>query len=82
MLPARIGAATGDPRTTYDGSVEPRGRLPRSRLVALEGADRHVLFGRYGNVCVDDEAIRYLATGKPPRENQTCAGWADRSVSP
>ncbi|WP_256097004.1 alpha/beta hydrolase [Streptomyces agglomeratus] len=67
-----IVAATGDPRTTYKGSLELHKLLPSSRLVTLEGANRHALFGRYGNTCVDDEVNRYLATGKLPTKDQTC----------
>ncbi|MGW7121993.1 alpha/beta hydrolase [Streptomyces sp. NPDC054901] len=70
--PALIVAATGDPRTTYKGSVELRKQLPSSRLVTLEGANRHALFGHYGNACVDDEVNRYLATGKLPARDRTC----------
>ncbi|MFD7169420.1 alpha/beta hydrolase [Streptomyces violascens] len=70
--PALIVAATGDPRTTYKGSVELHKQLPSSRLVTLEGANRHALFGRYGNACVDDQVNRYLATGKLPARDRTC----------
>ncbi|REK86282.1 alpha/beta hydrolase [Streptomyces inhibens] len=71
-VPALIVAATGDPRTTYKGSVELHSLLPSSRLLTLEGANRHALFGRYGNACVDDAVNRYLATGKLPTKSQTC----------
>ncbi|GAA3120544.1 alpha/beta hydrolase [Streptomyces goshikiensis] len=70
--PALIVAATGDPRTTYKGSVELHEQLPSSRLVTLQGANRHALFGRYGNACVDDHVNRYLATGKLPVRDRTC----------
>ncbi|MBT2407354.1 MULTISPECIES: alpha/beta hydrolase [unclassified Streptomyces] len=70
--PALIVAATGDPRTTYKSSVELHRLLPSSRLVTLEGANRHALFGLYGNTCVDDQVNRYLATGKLPTKDQTC----------
>ncbi|MFD4869293.1 alpha/beta hydrolase [Streptomyces sp. NPDC058412] len=70
---ALIVAATGDPRTTYKGSVELRRQLPSSRLITLEGANRHALYGSYGNTCVDDQVNRYLATGRLPAKDRTCA---------
>ncbi|MFI6475289.1 alpha/beta hydrolase [Streptomyces sp. NPDC050516] len=69
---ALIVAATGDPRTPYKGSVELHDHLPGSRLLTLEGANRHALYGRYGNACVDDKVNSYLATGKLPTKDQTC----------
>jgi len=72
--PALLVAATGDPRTPYTGSVALRGLLPSSRLITLEGAYRHALYGQYGNACVDDEVNRYLATGKLPAQDRTCSG--------
>ncbi|MER6611694.1 alpha/beta hydrolase [Streptomyces sp. NPDC000927] len=69
---ALIVAATGDPRTPYTGSVALRGLLPSSRLVTLQGANRHALYGTYGNACVDDEVNRYLATGRLPAADRTC----------
>ncbi|MGW1848434.1 alpha/beta hydrolase [Streptomyces sp. NPDC001966] len=82
--PVLIVAATGDPRTTYKSSVTLHEQLPGSKLLTLKGADRHALFGRYGNACVDDEVNRYLATGKLPTKDQTClerAGEASSSDS-
>ncbi|WP_330331777.1 alpha/beta hydrolase [Streptomyces sp. NBC_00536] len=70
--PVLIVAATGDPRTTYRGSAELRRMLPSSRMVTLEGANRHALFGRYGNDCVDDRVNAYLASGELPSKDQTC----------
>ncbi|MFF4450635.1 alpha/beta hydrolase [Streptomyces sp. NPDC001502] len=75
--PALIVAATGDPRTTYKGSVELRRQLPSSRLITLEGANRHALYGSYANSCVDDQVNRYLATGKLPAKDRTCVKEAD-----
>ncbi|WP_411082693.1 alpha/beta fold hydrolase [Streptomyces sp. cmx-18-6] len=69
---ALIVAATGDPRTTYRGSVALRDQLPNSRLLTLKGANRHALYGEYGNDCVDTEVNRYLATGVLPRKDATC----------
>ncbi|MFD9103735.1 alpha/beta hydrolase [Streptomyces virginiae] len=67
-----IVAATGDPRTTYRSSVALHGLLPSSKLITLENANRHGLYGEYGNACVDDEVNAYLATGKLPKEDRTC----------
>ncbi|MFD9477820.1 alpha/beta hydrolase [Streptomyces nojiriensis] len=75
--PALIVAATGDPRTTYKGSVELRRQLPSSRLITLEGANRHGLYGSYANTCVDDQVNRYLATGKLPAKDRTCVKQTD-----
>ncbi|MFJ4970872.1 alpha/beta hydrolase [Streptomyces sp. NPDC088755] len=70
--PALIVAATGDPRTTYRSSVALHDQLPSSRLLTLRGADRHGLYGEYGNACVDAEVNRYLETGELPRRDEVC----------
>ncbi|MEV5688779.1 alpha/beta hydrolase [Streptomyces sp. NPDC052164] len=70
--PALIVAATGDPRTTYRSSVALHGMLPSSRLITLKGANRHAVYGLYGNACVDAEVNTYLATGKLPAHDRTC----------
>lgn len=72
-IPALIVAATGDPRTTYRSSVKLHRELPSSKLITLTGANRHGIFGDYGNACVDDQVNRYLATGKLPAKDRTCA---------
>uniref|UniRef100_A0AAU2V5K3 Alpha/beta hydrolase n=1 Tax=Streptomyces sp. NBC_00003 TaxID=2903608 RepID=A0AAU2V5K3_9ACTN len=69
---ALIVSATGDPRTTYKSSVELHRQLPSSRLLTLKGANRHALFGRYGNTCVDDQVNEYLAGGRLPEGDRTC----------
>ncbi|MFD5000835.1 alpha/beta hydrolase [Streptomyces buecherae] len=70
--PALIVAATGDPRTSYQGSKALRGMLPSSRLLTLEGANHHGVFGEYGNACVDDQVNAYLRTGRLPGSDVTC----------
>ncbi|MFF3735003.1 alpha/beta hydrolase, partial [Streptomyces sp. NPDC002476] len=83
-------AATNDPRTPYTGSVALRGLLPSSRLVALQGANRHTLYGTYGNACVDDQVNRYLATCRLPAGDRSCVkqggqsscGWLRRGGEP
>ncbi|QCX78680.1 Tripeptidyl aminopeptidase precursor [Streptomyces sp. YIM 121038] len=69
---ALIVAATGDPRAPYEGSVALRHRLPAARLITLEGANRHGLYGEYGDTCVDDHVNAYLATGELPARDRTC----------
>lgn len=68
-----IVSATGDPRTPHKGAVALHGLLPSSRLLTLEGANRHAVYGLYGNACVDDEVNRYLATGELPSRDRTCS---------
>ncbi|MFI8887476.1 alpha/beta hydrolase [Streptomyces sp. NPDC053813] len=70
--PALIVAATGDPRTPYTGSVALHNLLPSSKLLTLRGANRHAIYGQYGNACVDHQVNRYLATGKLPARDRTC----------
>ncbi|WP_244305231.1 alpha/beta hydrolase [Kitasatospora cheerisanensis] len=69
---ALILSATGDPRAPHRGAVALRAMLPGSRLVTLEGADRHGLYGSYGNACVDGVVNSYLADGRLPRTDPTC----------
>ncbi|MFJ9690699.1 alpha/beta hydrolase [Kitasatospora sp. NPDC101183] len=69
---ALIVAATGDPRTPYGGGVALHGLLPGSRLLTLQGANQHGLYGIYGNACVDDTVNAYLAGGRLPSEDRTC----------
>ncbi|MFI9625124.1 alpha/beta hydrolase [Streptomyces sp. NPDC052042] len=71
-VPALIVAATGDPRTTYRSTLKLHGLLPSSKLITLVGANRHALYGEYGNACVDDQVNRYLATGELPATDWTC----------
>lgn len=70
--PALIVAATGDPRTTYRGSVALHDQLPSSRLLTLKNANRHALYGEYGNACVDGKVNRYLETGRLPGRDEVC----------
>ncbi|GAA2329489.1 alpha/beta hydrolase [Streptomyces caniferus] len=70
--PALLVAATGDPRTTYKSSLALHRLLPSSRLLTLKGANRHALYGEYHNACVDAKVNRYLATGKLPKNDESC----------
>ncbi|MFE4973737.1 alpha/beta hydrolase [Kitasatospora sp. NPDC056651] len=69
---ALILAATGDPRAPYRGGVALHDMLPGSRLLTLQGADQHGLYGIYGNPCVDDTVNAYLAGGRLPDTDPTC----------
>ncbi|MEU8998633.1 alpha/beta hydrolase [Streptomyces caniferus] len=75
--PALLVAATGDPRTTYKSSLALHRLLPSSRLLTLKGANRHALYGEYHNACVDAKVNRYLATGKLPKNDESCVKSAD-----
>ncbi|WP_316768252.1 alpha/beta hydrolase [Streptomyces sasae] len=72
-LPALLVNATGDPRTVYQGAQAVHRDWPSSRLVTLRGADQHAVFGVYGSDCVDATVNAYLATGKLPATDVTCA---------
>ncbi|MEU6975501.1 alpha/beta hydrolase [Streptomyces sp. NPDC046371] len=43
-----------------------------SRLLTVEGARQHGLYGEYGNACVDDRVTAYLRTGRLPVQDPTC----------
>ncbi|MEU3350713.1 alpha/beta hydrolase [Streptomyces sp. NPDC037389] len=70
---ALIVSATGDPRTPHKGAVALHGMLPSSKLLTLEGANRHAIYGLYQNACVDDKVNDYLATGELPSRDQSCS---------
>ncbi|WP_330334192.1 alpha/beta hydrolase [Streptomyces sp. NBC_00536] len=70
--PMLIVAAEGDPRTTYKSSRKLHEQLPGSRLLTLQGANRHAVYGLYGNTCVDDGVNAYLASGRLPATDPTC----------
>ena len=40
-------------RTVYAGAQAMRRQWPSARLVTLEGARQHDVYGVYGNACVD-----------------------------
>ncbi|WP_432119771.1 alpha/beta hydrolase [Streptomyces sp. bgisy032] len=71
-LAALLVNATGDPRTPYDGAEAVRARWPSSRLVTLDGADQHGVYGVHDSVCVRDAVNAYLATGRLPGRDVTC----------
>ncbi|WP_405683451.1 alpha/beta hydrolase [Streptomyces sp. NBC_00057] len=71
-VPALLVAATGDPRTVYAGAEAMREQWPSSRLLAVEGARQHGLYGEYGNACVDERVNAYLRTGRLPAHDLTC----------
>ncbi|MFB6839934.1 alpha/beta hydrolase [Streptomyces sp. NPDC056361] len=73
-VPALLVNATGDPRTLYSGAQAVRKQWPSSRLLTVEGARQHGLYGEYGNGCVDDLVNAYLRTGRLPAQDHTCRG--------
>ncbi|WP_425442554.1 alpha/beta fold hydrolase [Streptomyces colonosanans] len=72
-LSALLVNATGDPRTTYQSAQTVRRMWPASRLVTLRGAYQHAVYGVFGSSCVDATVNRYLADGRLPRADVTCA---------
>ncbi|MGW3949463.1 alpha/beta hydrolase [Streptomyces sp. NPDC004752] len=79
-FPALLVNATGDPRTIYEGAAAQHRRWPGSRLVTLRGADQHAVFGVFGSACVDGRVNAYLATGRLPAKDVTCA--RDQGTAP
>ncbi|GIJ46941.1 alpha/beta hydrolase [Virgisporangium aliadipatigenens] len=72
--PVLMVGSTGDPRTPYPGQLATHRALKGSRLVTLEGAYNHTVFGIVDNACVDDTVLAYLLGGALPAANVTCAG--------
>ncbi|MFF7652717.1 alpha/beta hydrolase [Streptomyces sp. NPDC007983] len=70
--PALLVNATGDPRTLYAGAQAMREQWPSSRLLTVDGARQHGLYGEYGNACVDERVNAYLRTGRLPAHDLTC----------
>ncbi|ADD44370.1 alpha/beta hydrolase [Stackebrandtia nassauensis] len=71
-VPALVVAATGDPMTPYEHAEALHGKLSESRLLTLDGARVHGVYGEYGNSCIDKRVNKYLASGKLPSGNPTC----------
>ncbi|GAB2655818.1 alpha/beta hydrolase [Kribbella swartbergensis] len=70
--PALIVAADGDPRSVYANAAQLRKGLTAARLLTLENARKHGIFGEYGNDCVDKAVISYLLSGHLPGVDLTC----------
>ncbi|SFO73245.1 alpha/beta hydrolase fold [Actinomadura madurae] len=75
--PALIVAATGDPRTIYQHGQALHRFMTRSRLLTLNDATIHAVYGNYGNTCVDGQVNRYLDTGILPAQDLSCANKAE-----
>ncbi|WP_327042180.1 alpha/beta hydrolase [Micromonospora ureilytica] len=73
-VPALIVQSTGDTRTIYRHGQAMHRALTGSRLLTLRDARIHGVFGNYGNVCVDDAVVTYLADGKLPARDLDCVG--------
>jgi pimeloyl-ACP methyl ester carboxylesterase len=72
--PVLMVGSTGDPRTPYPGQVAMHRALRNSRLVTLDGAYNHTVFGVLDNECVDGTVFDYLLGGPLPATDITCAG--------
>ncbi|MFJ6621314.1 alpha/beta fold hydrolase [Kitasatospora sp. NPDC091335] len=70
--PVLLLSATGDPRALHRDGLTLHHLLPGSRLLTLQSADQHGLYGTYGNACVDDTVNAYLASGHLPDTDPTC----------
>jgi hypothetical protein len=62
----------GDPATPYSGSLLIHSDIPGSRLVTLH-ASVHVPYPGYGDACVNNAVSSYLATGRLPAADLSCA---------
>jgi pimeloyl-ACP methyl ester carboxylesterase len=72
-VPALIVAATGDPRTTYPMAKALHRDLSGSRLITLQNARKHGIYGEYGNQCVDNLVNDYLAGNVLPAVDAACS---------
>ena len=71
-VPALIVGATGDPRTPYPGQLAMHGDLTGSRMVTLEGAFRHIVYGVDDVPCVTGTVNAYLLGGVLPTSDVAC----------
>jgi pimeloyl-ACP methyl ester carboxylesterase len=71
-MPVLIVGATGDPRTPYPGQLALHRALAGSRMVTLDNAYRHLVYGLEDNACVDGAVNRYLLDGVLPAADLTC----------
>ena len=69
---ALIISTTGDTATTYRGSLATHRLLTGSRLLTLDGAIAHGVYGEYGDACVDEKVNAYLESGRLPAGDLTC----------
>jgi hypothetical protein len=71
-VPALIVGATGDPRTTYPGQLALHRDLSGSRMVTLEGAFEHLVYGIEDVPCVTGTVNAYLLGGRLPDADVLC----------
>ncbi|MEV0651022.1 alpha/beta hydrolase [Phytomonospora sp. NPDC050363] len=71
-VPALIVGASGDPRTPRAGQLAMHQALSGSRMITLDDAHRHLVYGVEGNPCVDGAVNRYLLDGVLPAADLTC----------
>jgi TAP-like protein len=61
-----------DTATPAAGAQDLHRLLPNSRLLTLQGAQKHIVFAVYGSPCVDATVSAYLAGGPLPQHDATC----------
>lgn len=69
---ALIVAAEFDPRTLYANAAILRKGISNSRVLTVQNARKHGVFGEYGNACADQKVTSYLISGNLPATDQTC----------
>ncbi|MFC9690566.1 alpha/beta fold hydrolase [Kribbella sp. NPDC056951] len=69
---ALIVAAEHDPRTLYGNAAVLRKGISNSRVLTVQNARKHGVFGEYGNACADQKVMSYLFSGKLPVADETC----------
>ncbi len=69
---ALIVAADFDPRTIYPNAAVLRKSLSGSRVLTVQNARKHGVFGEYGNACADQKVVAYLFSGKLPATDESC----------
>lgn len=75
-VPALIVAATGDPAADYPGQQAAHRAMTGSRLITLQDAFRHGVYGTFTDrphTCIDIAVNRYLVNGILPTADITCA---------
>lgn len=71
--PALIVQAEKDVNSQLPGAVALHRALTRSRMIVLAGARTHGVYLFRGASCVDDAVNAYLASGRLPATDRTCA---------
>ncbi|GAB3931393.1 alpha/beta hydrolase [Kribbella albertanoniae] len=69
---ALIVAAEYDPRTLYANAATLRKSISNSRVLTVQNARKHGIFGEYGNTCADQKVTSYLISGNLPAMDESC----------